>query len=86
MNKRIDDAQQFIDDFKSKIEIGALDTTIILGVPHTHIHMASKQSDKCFNVSAQDCSRHESGAYTGEGVCIDDILEARSGLCYFGPF
>ena len=66
MNKTIDEAQLFIDDFKSKLDHSFSQITIIVGVPHTHVHMASSQLPSQINVSAQDCSSHERGAYTGE--------------------
>lgn len=66
MNKSIQDTQQFIDDFKSKLDVESKEIIIVLAVPYTHIYVASNLSNDQFSISAQDCSRHESGAYTGE--------------------
>ena len=44
------------------------DVTVVLGAPFIHLSAVSKLADntKNLHVAAQDCSKHESGAYTGE--------------------
>ena len=44
------------------------DVTVILGTPYIHLASASKlaANTKKLHVAAQDCSTHESGAFTGE--------------------
>lgn len=44
------------------------DVIVVLGTPFIHLSQVSKlvNSTKDVYVSAQDCSQHESGAYTGE--------------------
>lgn len=54
-----------IDDFANKTDLK--NTKIILGVPFTHIKVISDLvSFNKISVAAQNCSNHESGAYTGE--------------------
>ena len=44
------------------------DVTVVLGTPFIHLSAVSKlaESTDKLHVAAQDCSTHESGAYTGE--------------------
>ncbi|MCF6352260.1 MAG: triose-phosphate isomerase [Cyclobacteriaceae bacterium] len=44
------------------------DVSVVLGTPYIHLSAVSKLTETTdkLNVAAQDCSIHESGAYTGE--------------------
>jgi len=53
------EVNKFLNDFSQDVEV-------ILGVPFIHLKSINDIDNKKINISAQDCSAHESGAYTGE--------------------
>ena len=67
MNMTLDEGQDFLDGLVSFLQNNQkCKSTIILGVPFIHLFEANriKHGGVCF--SAQNCSEHKEGAYTGE--------------------
>ena len=65
MNKNLSEGVVLANELVEKIGALSTDVEVILGVPFTHLEKVASISDM-FSVSAQNCSAHISGAYTGE--------------------
>lgn len=69
MNKSFDDAQDLILDIQNNLKDRKLQTEVILCPPFVYMELITdiaEEEDSQFYAGAQNCSEHESGAYTGE--------------------
>ena len=69
MNKSFDDAQDLILDIQNNLKDRKLQTEVVLCPPFVYMELLTdiaEEEDSQFYAGAQNCSEHESGAYTGE--------------------
>ena len=69
MNKSFDDAQDLILDIQNSLKDLKLQTEVVLCPPFVYMELLTdiaEEEDSQFCAGAQNCSEHESGAYTGE--------------------
>ena len=69
MNKSFDDAQDLILDIQNALKDLKLQTEVVLCPPFVYLELLTdiaEEEDSQFYAGAQNCSEHESGAYTGE--------------------
>ena len=66
MNKTLNEGLKFSDDIKFELKDIKPKAKVILGIPFTHLEKINTNSEGIYEVSAQDCSSKESGAFTGE--------------------
>ena len=66
MNKNLSDGIHLSLEVNKYLNETPQDVEVILGVPFIHLQVVAAMEDRKINVAAQDCSQHESGAYTGE--------------------
>ena len=69
MNKPFDDAQDLILDIQNNLKDRKLQTEVVLCPPFVYMELITdiaEEEDSQFYAGAQNCSEHESGAYTGE--------------------
>jgi triosephosphate isomerase len=66
MNKILSEGIRLSDELKFELKLIDSKALVILGVPFTHLEKINTNSENIYQVSAQDCSSKESGAYTAE--------------------
>jgi triosephosphate isomerase (TIM) len=66
MNLSLSEGISLAKGVKEQLASTDLDVKVVLGVPYTHLAAVVQAVDGEVAVSAQDCSAHEKGAYTGE--------------------
>lgn len=66
MNNNLSDGIRLSKEVNQFLNQTANDVEVVLGVPFIHLQALNGIENKKINVGAQDCSTHESGAYTGE--------------------
>lgn len=67
MNMTLDEGQDFFDGLTSFLQNSdKCKSEIIVGVPFIHLFEANRLKNSGINFSAQNCSEHISGAFTGE--------------------
>ncbi|MEJ6793982.1 MAG: triose-phosphate isomerase [Flavobacteriales bacterium] len=66
MNNNLSDGVQLSLEVNKFLNDNPNDVEVILGVPFIHLQSVNEIENKKINVAAQDCSTHQSGAYTGE--------------------
>lgn len=86
MNTSLSEGVRLIDEIKTIINQQSIkpNCEIIVGVPFTHIYAISQNlKETSIFVSAQNCSEHEKGAYTGE-VSASMIKSVGASFCILG--
>ena len=66
MNNNLSDGVQLSLEVNKFLNDNPNDVEVILGMPFIHLQSVNEIENKKINVAAQDCSIHQSGAYTGE--------------------
>ena len=66
MNKLPSEARAWARDLAEELEASSADTEVLICAPFTHLAALREGSGDAVAVGAQDVSRHEAGAYTGE--------------------
>ncbi|MDA8956430.1 triose-phosphate isomerase, partial [Flavobacteriales bacterium] len=66
MNNNLSDGIRLSQEVNEFLNERSNDVEVVLGVPFIHLQALNEIENKKINVAAQDCSTHQSGAYTGE--------------------
>ena len=80
MNKNIDEAMELVVDLQSHSTEGPSNVKLIIAPPALYLAPIEMMDNLCFDLSAQNCSHHDFGAFTGE---VSEMLEERKGNHHF---
>lgn len=74
MNLNLAEGQELIQGLiEVEPKVDSKDIELVIGVPFTHLFSAATQTkESAFQIASQDCSLHQSGAFTGE-ISLDMI-------------